>query len=332
MIRFQLSVEDLADTRFAITPIQETVLSLWALRDPGRYPLHLPWHRSIQHGLDTLNTELLLSLVGPTFALPDFLTPRPTVFAPDINDELATVCGTPLDVVRRDLIATYAPSGLPDTLAAATESRDAPVARLLADICDQLQRYWDVAIAPTWPQLRLLLEADMTYRARRLATGGARLLFADLHPNVRWRDGTLHIDKMIGKHTVAVCGRGLMLLPSLFAYKPVPPMSPEEPPWLAYPCRGAATLWAPAPAANTTALASLLGAPRTGLLNLLEEPVATVEIARRLKVTPSAVSQHLRVLHATGLVTRARAGRNVLYHRSTLGDQLINPPTDQIST
>ncbi|MEV4811411.1 hypothetical protein AB0J96_16380 [Micromonospora avicenniae] len=37
------------------------------------------------------------------------------------------------------------------------------------------------------------------------------------------------------------------------------------------------------------------------------------------------MSQYLRVLHATGLVTRARHGRHVLYRRSRLGDQLAAP-------
>ncbi|MBP2326734.1 hypothetical protein JOF56_007119 [Kibdelosporangium banguiense] len=319
MIRFRLDVEDLASTRFAISPLSETVFSLWALCDPGRYALHLPWLRSVRPGLGTLDMQLLMSLVGPTFAVPDFLTPRPAVFAPDIDDELAIVRATPLDVVRRDLVATYAPDGLPDRLSG-------PLAELVTDLCDLLYRYWKAAIAPVWRQIRLLLEADMTYRARRLATGGARLLFADLHPNVRWHDGTLHIDKMIGKHSVSVSGRGLLLLPSLFAYKPVPPMGADEPPWFAYPCRGAATLWATPPAADPNALTALIGAARTGLLVLLEEPLATSEIARRLNVTPSAVSQHLQVLHATGLVTRTRVGRNVLYRRGSLGDQLLKGP------
>ncbi|GAA1087542.1 hypothetical protein GCM10009605_26830 [Nocardiopsis composta] len=39
-------------------------------------------------------------------------------------------------------------------------------------------------------------------------------------------------------------------------------------------------------------------------------------------MTPSAVSQHLRVLHAAGLVARARDGRHVLYRRSPLGEEL----------
>jgi DNA-binding transcriptional ArsR family regulator len=57
---------------------------------------------------------------------------------------------------------------------------------------------------------------------------------------------------------------------------------------------------------------------------MLDEPLATVEIARRLIVTPSAVSQHLQVLHSTGLVTRARDRRQVLYRRSPVANELIS--------
>ena len=80
---------------------------------------------------------------------------------------------------------------------------------------------------------------------------------------------------------------------------------------------------------DATALASLLGAPRARLLDLLAEPLPTVEIARRLAVTPSAVSPHLQVLHATGLITRARDGRYVLYRRSPLGDQLAGQSAER---
>jgi DNA-binding transcriptional ArsR family regulator len=55
---------------------------------------------------------------------------------------------------------------------------------------------------------------------------------------------------------------------------------------------------------------------------MLSEPVSTTELARRLGVTPGAVSQHLAVLSAALLTTRARHGRMVLYARSRLGDEL----------
>jgi DNA-binding transcriptional ArsR family regulator len=92
---------------------------------------------------------------------------------------------------------------------------------------------------------------------------------------------------------------------------------------LAYPGRGTATLWEPEPGPDASALTALLGAPRTTVLRLLAEPLPTVELARRLGVTPSAVSQHLRILAATGLVTRARDGRRVLYRRSASAERLV---------
>lgn len=320
MISFELGVEDLADTRFALSPLDETCLSLRVLREPGLQTLHLPWRRAALARLDPDDVRLLISLVGTRLAIPDFLAPRPTTFAPRFEDQLSLVRRTPPEKVRRDMEAALVKATPPD---------DASAAELRDVACDVLLRYWRTAVEPVWPQMRLVLEADMTYRARQLAVGGARLLFADMHPNLTWRDGVLSIDKMIGRHHVAASGRGLLLMPAVFAHKPAPPVHPDEPPSLSYPCRGAATLWTPAPAPDTAALSALLGARRAELLAVLDEPLPTIELARRLNVTPSAVSQHLRILHDAGLLTRARDGRHVLYRRSALGDQLAAPHLDQ---
>ncbi|MGO9960509.1 MAG: helix-turn-helix domain-containing protein [Solirubrobacteraceae bacterium] len=331
MIEIALGVEDLASTRFAISPLTETVTSLWALTDPGRHALHLPWRRAAWAALTEVDTRLLVSLVGParadpgfvsgpSRALPDFLTLRPRTFAPRFDDELAAVRATPPAVVRRDLTATHAPDPVPAIL------RDRPAAGLRDEICDQLARYWRRALAPGWADMRLVLEADTTYRARQLTTGGADALFADIHPNVSFRDGVLSIREMISRHTVSAAGRGLLLIPSIFAYKPVPPLDPGQPPSLIYPSRGVATLWHPPSPPDRTAIASLIGPPRARLLAMLSEPLATTEIARRLRVTPSAVSQHLKILRAAGLTTCARHGRQVLHRRSALGDRLLDGP------
>jgi DNA-binding transcriptional ArsR family regulator len=333
MIRIELGVEELANTRFAISPLAEAVHSLRALTDPSQHTLHLPWLRAVRRQLPADDLELLLSLVGkpripsgfrgtPSTALPDFLTPRPVRFMDSFEAELTTVRATAPRIVRRDLIATHAPDPVPTPLHSAMRPDARVTRRLLAAICDTLERYWVAAMAPIWTDLRLVLEADTTYRARQLATGGAQRLFADIHPNVRWSDGTLTITEMVGEHTVPASGHGLLLMPSIFAAKPVPPLDPGEPPSLAYPSRGIATLWAPPPQPEPTAVIDLLGRTRALLLQMLAEPLPTVEIARRLNVTPSAVSQHLQVLHATGLLTRARDRRQVLYRRSQIGDRL----------
>ncbi|MFD3700425.1 ArsR family transcriptional regulator [Streptomyces sp. NPDC058646] len=335
MISFELGVEDLADTRFALSPLGETVLSLRVLRDPGVSPLHLPWRSAVLGRLGGLDTALLTALVADRLTLPDFLTPRPAVFEPDFEAELAVVRRTPAGLVSRDLAAAHAPDPLPEPLRAAAAGGEGSVLALRDRICVLLHRYWEAAVRPAWPQIRLVAEADMTYRARQLARGGARLLFSDMHPQLRWEDagsrGVLHVDRTIKSFRTAASGRGMLLVPSVFAHKCAPPVGPAEPPSLLYPCRGVATLWEPEPAAGPAgpsgqdpraALVPLIGAARTRLLVLLAEPLATVELARRLRVTPSAVSQHLGVLYAAGLVDRARDGRRVLYRRSPLGDGL----------
>lgn len=57
--------------------------------------------------------------------------------------------------------------------------------------------------------------------------------------------------------------------------------------------------------------------------SVLEDPASTTTLAQRLSVTPSAISQHLAVLHANGLVIRSRVDRAVLYRRTARGDTLL---------
>ncbi len=73
-----------------------------------------------------------------------------------------------------------------------------------------------------------------------------------------------------------------------------------------------------------SALVALIGPPRARLLTLLREPASTTELARRLGVSASAVSQHLRgaARRPAGQPAR-RAGRSVLYLRSELADALV---------
>jgi DNA-binding transcriptional ArsR family regulator len=92
---------------------------------------------------------------------------------------------------------------------------------------------------------------------------------------------------------------------------------------LMYPARGAATVWEAGLGdlgpADLRAVEALLGAPRARLLGALRSPATTSALARRFGVTPSAVSQHLAVLHRGGLADRQRSGRTVLYQASALG-------------
>lgn len=323
MYRFTLRLTDLATTWFAVSPIHEAVLSLRMWTHPGVYPLQTRAFEQLRPAFERLESQrLLLSLVARNRFVPDFLTPRPTAPAADFHTELAVVRALPPELLRGELEQTFLPDepSLPALLASGLADPE----RLLARITDALEEYWEACLAPSWwPQARSVLEADLVYRARVLAQQGAAALFADLDHRLHWADGVLSIDRSWGDGEVetAVDGRGLVLSPTCFVRGAITMIGKDRAPQISYPARGQAGTGGASPAASA-ALEALVGAPKARLLSLLAEPASTTELAYRLGVTPGAVSQHLSVLAATGLVTRARHGRSVLYRRSALGDEL----------
>ncbi|MGY4920307.1 DUF5937 family protein [Streptomyces sp. 900116325] len=334
MLSYRLGVDDLADMRFACSPLLETATSRWALNQPEKYALHLPWVRRTRAALDAargLDKELLDELaVDGVGWIPDFITPRPDSPLPDVHDELRRVRAAPTDKALADIRAVYAGCPLPPRMSQLANDPD----HLKEAIADALEAYWELAIAPHWPRMRAVLEADMLHRARMQAREGAAALLTSLDSTARWNNGelTLHVcRKRKIDVEAAVNGRGLWLVPTLFALHTISPVGPDEPPTLSYPARGVATLWESRPPRPDGALAELMGAPKATLLRTLDGPASTTELAHRLGVTPSAISHHLAVLHRTGLVGRARMGRVVLYGRTELGEKLVGCPSGAAS-
>lgn len=239
MLSYRLGVDDLADMRFACSPLLEAATSLWALQRADEYALHLPWVRRTRAALEEaigLDTALLDELVvrGSGW-LPDFITPRPDSPLPDVREELRRVRATSPSKALSDVRTAYAGRALPPRLAEL-----APDPRGLRDaMADVLEAYWELAMAPHWPRMRAVLEADMVWRARLLAHEGAAAVLTSLDPTAVWRGGELtlfvHRDLELG---AAVDGRGLWLVPTLFAQHTISPVGPDEPPTIAYPARG----------------------------------------------------------------------------------------------
>lgn len=191
-------------------------------------------------------------------------------------------------------------------------------------ITDTLQDYWELAFARYWPSLRELLEADVLWRSRRLAAGGAHAVFDNLHETVTW-----HGDRLSAadpwSYSGELSGEGLLLVPSAMAWPTVRKMVEPYQPMIAYPARGIATLWEKGAPATPEALAALLGRTRARLLIALAEPNSTTALAKRLSVSPGGINQHLSVLRSSGLVTRTRSAGSVLYRRTPTGDTLASP-------
>jgi len=193
-------------------------------------------------------------------------------------------------------------------------------------LADALWEYWQIAIGPYWAKIRALLDADVAYRAARLADGGIECLLADLHPRVKLHDHAIQvgITGPVIEHDLS--GTGLLLVPCAFAwpYLDVGVGNPW-PPHVIYGARGVGNLWHDrlAAADRPEVLAELLGQSRAAVLTSLALPMTTTGLARELGLSPPAVSAHLSVLRRSGLVTSWRSGRRVLNQRTPLATSII---------
>jgi DNA-binding transcriptional ArsR family regulator len=337
LLVLELEVADLAATRFAISPLNETLRAVQLLGSQKAPVVNAPWVRWARRELSwrPLRLPRLWPLVVNGLTThPEFLAPAPGVRMPELGAELARMRATPAAAVRASLSRVWEgrpwPESARDLAARPRES--------LAELSDELGECHDRLIAPHWERIRPVLEADIAYRAGLLAGGGARSLFSDLHPDLRWSGGTLTLtDTDQGPSPVKVMlgPDGVVLMPSVFNWPEVSlSLATSTQTVMLYPARGTATVWEGTgwdggvqegawTGGREEAAEALLGAPRVRLLSALRSPATTTALARRLGVTPSAVSQHLTVLHRGGLVDKRRSGRAVLYQSTALGLALL---------
>lgn len=156
VVEYELAGMDLGDVRFAISPLNEVTLSLRALRDPGRFPLHLRWLQETESVRGTLDLDMLRALINADFWTPDFLTPNPRTPLARFDDEIAEVAALPSAVVRDDIAEIHPdPATRPDVLRGRAD-------RALRRIVRALRDYWEACFSPYWQRMRAVLEADVT--------------------------------------------------------------------------------------------------------------------------------------------------------------------------
>ncbi|GAB3858523.1 ArsR family transcriptional regulator [Dactylosporangium cerinum] len=234
MVAIGLSAGGVARVRFAISPLWETIASIRVLRDPGAHAIHLPWVRRVRPRLGRLPQSELWRMVppGPAY-VPDFLTPAPAGLFADLPAELDALRATPTAEVAAQWHGTAPPDGLLERLAA------------------QIGDYFDAALAPDWPRIRRLLEAEVFTRARALAADGVGGLLNDLHEQVRWADDTLSVAQRWCTADDVPDGGGLVLIPSVFVWPSILTVSTGRLAQLAYPHGGRARCGSGPPARRT---------------------------------------------------------------------------------
>lgn len=317
---FVFGPDDPARTRFAMSPLLETMSALRVLFEPERHRYHLPWLDSVRPDLDHLDLWPLLALSPRAGWTPDFLNPVPAGPGTDVSGQLALVRATPLEQVALDVERSLTERSGEPVPGGAWRLLDDPAATrgLVADL---LEECWRLLVAPHWPRLRDLLDADVAYRTLTLADYGLQRVLADLHPRVRWTGRAVLLEQRASARR-RLDGTGLVLMPSAFIWPDLAAMTESAQPTLIYPARGIAELWQPARTHHSAAVARLLGETRAALLESLAEPASTGTLARRHGLAPSTVSEHLAALHGGRLITRRRHRHTVLYQQTPLGAQV----------
>lgn len=330
VIEFRLSVDVLGNTRFAFSPLAEVGSSLRLLGSPHAGHVHQPWLREVRERLQDVDLDLLCAVAPPGRWAPDFLFPPAASPQTTIEDQLSVLTRTSVDELRGELEVIWSGRDLPRAVTTLLDAGDAAAATLADAVWD----YWQVAIAPYWPRICAVLEDDVAYRAGRSVEGGLFELLADLHPEVSLGAEVLRVDKP--HHADATYdGAELTLVPSVFVW-PNLLLSHAEPAAfeLTYAARGVGRVWEGIRerSVDDDPLAALLGRSRSAILQRLDVPLSTTQLARELGQSPAGVSQHLAALKATGLVTSRRSGRSVLYRQTPLAASVLATQRPQRAT
>jgi DNA-binding transcriptional ArsR family regulator len=328
---------------FAWSPLFESVLSLPVVVEPKRTPLHLPWARRTRELPDDLLAEIR-TLVGA------FLPYFPGIFevgllgdSPEFADEIEAFRSLDDEIVAHELTLGYGqtacgfdygdcsmvndPTYRSSVLDAALDDEVLTLVRQAfedpAALRDRyavmLERYWELAFADEWARIVPRIEAEVTDGARALVIGGITRLIGELLPEGHWDESVPGV--VLGKPydaLVDVADRGrLLFVPTVYGWPKV--VVELEPRWataLFVPLRH---LRQPTVATATDAevvsgCRALGDETRLQILRLVaDSPRSTKELSSLLSLSDSAISRHLQILDAAGLVTSRRDGYFVLY-------------------
>ncbi|WP_052868546.1 winged helix-turn-helix domain-containing protein [Streptomyces niger] len=210
----------------------------------------------------------------------------------------------------------------------ATEPSQSLVETLTSPLPPDTDTFHTVAVEPFWGGIHRLLKAERDTCGRTVLTGGMEQVLNSRHPDVRWEAPVLRIDNPQPARRIPLAGRGMTLVPSLFAPHPI--LIDDRMGWHGLPilvynvtpdAESAATLWQGHEGGS--ALHALLGRTRADVLAALRETRSTGQVADRLDISSPSASKHLTVLRRAGFVITERR-QNLTVHRLTpLGEAIL---------
>ncbi|WP_375475471.1 ArsR/SmtB family transcription factor [uncultured Jatrophihabitans sp.] len=312
---WNVGVDELANSRFAISPLAESVGALAVLHRGAPGPTLGAWRQEHltayrERIADPADAAVVDAVLRPKW-IADFVALPPDPADKGIADELARMRATPATRAHEDVLAAAQGRRL-DALHAID---------LVQHISDVLEWVWTHTVRPDWPRRRRLLEADIVARTSRLTSGGWAAALDDLRPGMRWLgNGRLQINAY-DYPPADLAGAQLAFVPCTTATSGWVAWSKPHSYAVVYPCVGvlaeADTVLAPQP------LSRLLGAARATVLTALRTPASTSQLVALTGSPLGSVGGHLAVLRDAGLVQRRRAGRSVLYFRTRAGDSVV---------
>lgn len=317
---WRVSADLLASSRFVLSPMAETVAALTLLEVP-QGPWQQAFHAANRDAFDEMMARhpVRRDLVRRSWRprrgdqpgwMADFLGTVPARPGMSFEDELAQLADEWDDDRIRSELHTVRPGRLATTLLRQGLQRE---------LIELLRWVWTVTIAADWPRRQRVLQADVVSRTTTLAAHGWSGVIPTLGAKRQWLgDGRLQINRYDLPERDLSAAQTLLFIPT---HSNGSWVAWHEPIRYAiiYPVTGAL---APTPAANALGLARLIGANRARLLHTLDDPRSTTQLAAISNLPMGAVGNHLKVMLDAGLVLHRRAGREVLYWRTALGDSL----------
>jgi len=323
----ELSVSDLVCCRFAISSVAEVLEALYTLAHGERLPAYrsaaADWTAALPQLGANGDLQTLFALLRVSRAIPDFLTPLPRSAVAELDVELAQIRGVQTQRVLAEIRHVASEQDLSHEQRQLLHAPDAG-----ARFADAISVAWQALLEQNWPRIRDCLERDILHRSRMLARGGFAAVFDDLAPLVALEGPCLRV--VAATAQPATAATGLLLLPSVFAWPRVAVVSggASQPLALRYPARGFAAALFGTPADARDAVARLIGRTRAQILAALDEPMYTTALVMQLDRSPGNIADHLSVLNTSGLISKARVGRYVIYSRTALGNAVLGIDAD----